>query len=367
MTPGWANRTPMLIGLILVMQLAFVWSYVGALHEPDPKHVPLGVVAPEAVFTSLQEQVSAKTDAVALVSVADADTARSQVEDGTLTGAVVVGGTAANIDLLIVTGVPSIAYEDLHREVLDTLDAAITTADAANARGYSVEVVNPFEPGDPKGLTPFYLAVGWVVGGYLLLAFFGFTQRHPEGWAGLLRRFGVLAIYAVASGVGGAVIVGPVLHAFDGHLWALAAFGVGLSLAVTFTVQAVELLAGPIYGTGIAIIAFVVLGNPSAGGPFPRSFSGALWEHIGAWLPPGMGTDGIRAIVYDTPGLGAVMARIAGYVVLGALGCVAVMAYRVSRAGGAGHRLVNGSMSDPLARRHDQRVRPSRAPARPRP
>ena len=333
MTPGWANRTSLLIGLILVMQLAFVWSYVGALHEPDPKHVPLGVVAPEAVFTSLQEQVSDRTDAVRLVSVADADTARSQVEDGTLTGAVVVAGTAANLDLLIVTGVPSIAYEDLHRQVLDTLDAGLAAADPSSARGYTVEIVNPFQPGDPKGLTPFYLAVGWVVGGYLLVAFFGFTQRHPEGWDGLLRRFGVLVLYAVASGVGGALLVGPVLDAFDGHLWALAAFGIGLSLAVTTTVQSVELLAGPIYGTGIAIIAFVVLGNPSAGGPFPRQFSGALWDHIGAWLPPGMGTDGIRAIVYDTPGFGAVMARIASYVVLGVLGSVAVMAYRVRRAG----------------------------------
>ena len=37
------------------------------------------------------------------------------------------------------------------------------------------------------------VAIGWVVGGYLLVAFFGFTQRHVHGWDGLLRRFGMAA------------------------------------------------------------------------------------------------------------------------------------------------------------------------------
>ncbi len=332
MTPGWANRTPLLVGLILVMQLAFVWSYVGALHEPDPKHVPFGIVAPDPVLSNLQEQVAAETDTVTLTPMADAATARAAVEDGAIPGAVIIGGSSPTLDLLIVTGAPSIAYENLYREVLDTVDSDLANRDPSAARGYLVERVNPFESGDPKGLTPFYLAVGWVVGGYLLIAFFGFTQRHPEGWEGLARRFALLVGYAIASGVGGAILVGPVLGAFDGDFWALAAFGAGLSLAVTMAVQAVELLAGPIYGTGIAIIAFVVLGNPSAGGPFPRSFSPALWEHVGAWLPPGMGTDGIRAIVYDTSGFGAVIARLVGYVVLGAGACVAVMAFRLRRA-----------------------------------
>ena len=331
MTPGWANRTPLLLGLIFVMQMAFIWSYVGALHEPDPVHVPFGVVAPEAVFTALQQQVGDQTDAVTLVSVPSADQARSDVEDGTLPGAVVIGGSGANLDTLIVTEVPSIAYESLFREVLDTIDDTLAAKDPSAARGYSIDKVNPFDPGDPKGLAPFYLAIGWVVGGYLLVAFFGFTQRHVHGWDGLLRRFGVLVGYALASGIGGALIIGPLLGAFGGHFWAVAALGATLSLAVCVSVQAVELLAGPIYGTGLAIIAFVVLGNPSAGGPFPRSFMPAFWDHIGAWLPPGIGTDGLRGVVYDSGAMGPVVARLIGYIVIGALVCVAGTAMLVRR------------------------------------
>jgi hypothetical protein len=152
-----------------------------------------------------------------------------------------------------------------------------------------------------------------VVGGYLLVAFLGFTQRHLHGWDGLLRRIGLL------------------LGAFEGHVLALAAFGTALSFAVCVCVQAVEILAGPIYGTGIAIVAFVVIANPSAGGPFPRSFMPALWEHVGAWLPPGMGTDGIRAVVYGTDGMGAVAARLAAYIVLGLVVCGAGTALLVAR------------------------------------
>jgi hypothetical protein len=331
MTPGWANRTPVLVVLILGLQMAFVWSYVAALHEPTPHHVPMGIVAPAAVTTKLQEQVAAQTDAVTLVPLESADEARHLVQQGTLGGAVVIGGTSANLDTLIVTQVPSIAYESLYREVLDGVDRALAATGAASARGYAVERVNSFDSGDPKGLTPFYLAIGWVVGGYLLVAFFGFTQRHVHGWDGLLKRIGLLFGYAVASGVLGALIVGPLLGAFDGHVLALAAFGTALSFAVCVCVQAVETLLGPIYGTGIAIMAFVVIGNPAAGGPFPRSFMPSFWQHVGAWLPPGVGTDGIRSIVYGVDGMGAVAARLAAYIVIGLLVCGAGTALLVAR------------------------------------
>jgi hypothetical protein len=326
LVPGWANRTPLLLGLIVVMQLAFIASYVGALHHPDPEGVPLGVVAPEAVFTTLSEQVGAATDAVVLVEVADADTARNQVESGELHGAVLFGDAGPSTDTLVVTGVPSIAYETLFREVLDQVDDTLRQANPSAARGYTVDVVNAFPDEDPQGLTPFYLAIGWVVGGYLLLAFFGFTQRSAHGWDGIGRRLMVLVGYAAVSGTGGALIVGPLLGIVGDHLVQLAIFGAALSLAVTATVQALELLAGPIWGIGAAIVLYVVIGNPSAGGPFPRSFGPSAFEAIGGWLPPGMGVDGIRAVVYGTSGLSGVVWRLLLYIVVGLGTCLAVTA-----------------------------------------
>jgi hypothetical protein len=332
LVPGWANRTALLVGLVAMVQVAFIWSYVAALHQPDPDGVPFGVVAPAEVFTMLQREVGSATSTVDLVAVADADTARAQVTDGTLPGAVVVGGTGPTTDLLIVTEVPSLAYENLFRDVLDHLDAQLAGSDPSSARSYAVTTVNPFASGDPEGLTPFYLAIGWVVGGYLLLAFLGFTQRHADGWEGMGRRILLLVGYAIVSGAGGALVVGPLLGIFDDHLLQLAVFGAALSLAVTTTVQAMEVLGGPVYGIGLAIVAYVVVGNPAAGGPFPRSFLPGFWDAVGGWLPPGMGVDGIRAIEYDTAGLAAATGRIVAYVAVGLAVCLTTVAVTERRA-----------------------------------
>jgi hypothetical protein len=344
LVPAWANRTALLVGLVAAMQLAFIWSYVAALHQPDPEEVPLGVVASAQVVTALEQHVGSSTDAVRLVVVGTADEARHLVEDGSLPGAVVVGGSGPTTDLLVVTEVPSVAYEDLFRQVLDGLDATLATSDPSSARSYTVTTVNPFAPGDPEGLTPFYLAIGWVVGGYLLLAFLGFTQRRVDGWDGLGRRILLLVGYAIVSGAGGALIVGPLLGIFDDHLLQLAVFGAALSLAVTSVVQALELLAGPIYGVGLAIVLFVVIGNPAAGGPYPRSFLPGFWDAVGARLPPGMGVDGIRAIEYDTSGLPGAIGRILVYVAGGLTICIvttAVAEHR-SRRRGARRRHATG-------------------------
>jgi hypothetical protein len=332
LVPGWANRTALLVGLVAMVQVAFIWSYVAALHQPVPDGVPFGVVAPTEVFSALRRDVGSATGAVDLVAVADADTARAQVTGGTLPGAVVVGGAGPDDDLLIVTEVPSLAYENLFREVLDQLDSQLAGSDPSSTRSYTVTAVNPFAPGDPEGLTPFYLAIGWVAGGYLLLAFLGFTQRHADGWEGMGRRILLLVGYAIVSGAGGALVVGPLLGIFDDHLLQLAVFGAALSLAVTTTVQAMEVLGGPVYGIGVTIVAYVVVGNPAAGGPFPRSFLPGFWDAVGGWLPPGMGVDGIRAIEYDTAGLAAATGRIVAYVAVGLAVCLVVVALTERRA-----------------------------------
>ena len=42
-------RTVLLVFGVLLIQLAFVLSYVGAFHHPTPHHVPVAVVAPSQI------------------------------------------------------------------------------------------------------------------------------------------------------------------------------------------------------------------------------------------------------------------------------------------------------------------------------
>jgi hypothetical protein len=205
--------------------------------------------------------------------------------------------------------------------VSSALTEVLTRVDAAQQRALTTDDVVPAAEGDARGLSAFYLAVGWVVGGYLVASIIGVSAgSRPLTRARGLVRLGSLAVYAVVSGIGGALITGPVLGVFDGHLLALSAFGALLVFAVGAFTMALQVWTGLI-GIGLAILLFVILGNPSAGGAYPAPLLPPFWAAIGPWLPPGAGTDAVRGIVYfGGAGVGRACLVLAGYAVLGLVG-----------------------------------------------
>src|SRR5262245_5272954 len=86
--PGPVAAFAQPLGIGLLIALAFLGTYLAALHKPQPHHLPVGVVAPPAVVAQLQRSLSTPTgDAFALRPVADGTTARHQVERGQLVAA----------------------------------------------------------------------------------------------------------------------------------------------------------------------------------------------------------------------------------------------------------------------------------------
>ena len=71
--------------------------------------------------------------------------------------------------------------------------------------------------------------------------------------------------YAIISGFGGAFIVDQVLGALTGHFMALWGLGALLVAAAAAVTMAFQVMFG-VVGIGIAVLVFVILGNPSAGG-----------------------------------------------------------------------------------------------------
>jgi uncharacterized phage infection (PIP) family protein YhgE len=110
-------------------------------------------------------------------------------------------------------------------------------------------------------------------------------------------RLGATVPYALASGLGGAVIAEPVLHALNGHFWSIAGIGVLVTLSAATVTIALQTLFGVI-GIGLTVVIFVILGNPSAGGAYQAPLLPPFWRVIGPYLPNGAGTDAIRKIVY---------------------------------------------------------------------
>ncbi|MEV8020979.1 DUF3533 domain-containing protein [Streptomyces sp. NPDC086554] len=284
-------RAALLVIGVLALQLLFIASYVGALHDPKPRDVPFGVVAPGPAA----EQASARLgklpgEPLDPRVIEDEATARKQIMNRDIDGALIINPRATTDTLLVGSGGGTV--------LATALEKIATQLEAAENRTVRTVDVAPASPKDFDGLSSFYLVVGWCVGGYLCASILAISAgSRAANLSRALIRTGVMALYSIAGGIGGAVIIGPILGALPGSalaLWGLGAlvvFGVGM---ITLALQA---LTG-IVGIGLAVLIVVIAGNPSAGGAFPLPMLPPFWEAIGPWLPPGAGTWVARSIAY---------------------------------------------------------------------
>ncbi|MFD4030959.1 DUF3533 domain-containing protein [Streptomyces sp. NPDC058637] len=284
-------RAALLVIGVLGLQLLFIASYVGALHRPDPTDVPFGVVAPRQVsaqlVTQLGELPGGPLDTRAVDGAAEA---REQIMDRDLDGALIVSPEGTTDTLLVASGGGTALANSLTR--------IITKTEASQQRTVRTVDVAPASAQDFDGLSSFYLVVGWCVGGYLCASILAISAgSRPANRQRALIRTGVMALYSIAGGIGGAVIVGPVLGALPGSVWGLSGLGALVVFAVGMITLALEALTG-IVGIGLAVLIVVIAGNPSAGGAFPLPMLPDFWRAIGPALPPGAGTWVARSIAY---------------------------------------------------------------------
>ncbi|MEU4555175.1 uncharacterized protein DUF3533 [Micromonospora violae] len=306
-------RTILLVVAVLAVQMGFVLSYIGAFHAPKPHHIPIAVVAPASVSDAAVAQLNRLPDEPLLArGIPGEQQARALILDRSVEAAIVVdaGGTT---DTLLVASAGGVA-------VSTTVQQIAQAVQAQQHRQLQVVDIRPPDAGDGRGMSSFYLALGWIVGGYLAAAILGMAAgARPANVHRTVIRLGVLALYALGSGLGGAVIVGPVMNALPGHFGALWLFGSLVVFAAAATTVALQNLMG-IIGVGVAVTLFVVLGNPSAGGAYPYSLLPPFWSGIGPWLPPGAATTAVRNTVYFA---GHAVAHsvwvLAGYAVVGSV------------------------------------------------
>ncbi|MER5894155.1 DUF3533 domain-containing protein [Streptomyces sp. NPDC001876] len=285
------TRAALLVIGVLGLQLLFIASYVGALHKPDPTDVPFGVVAPQQMsgqlVTQLDDLPGGPLDPRA---VSDAAEARRQIMNRDIDGALLVSPTGRTDTVLVASGGGTV--------LADSLVRIIARAEEPRQRTVRAVDVAPASPEDFDGLSSFYLVVGWCVGGYLCASILAISAgTRPANRQRALIRTAVMALYSIAGGIGGAVIVGPVLGALPGSVWALSGLGALVVFSVGMITLALEALTG-IVGIGLAVLIIVIAGNPSAGGAFPLPMLPDFWRAIGPALPPGAGTWVARSIAY---------------------------------------------------------------------
>ncbi|OKJ71784.1 DUF3533 domain-containing protein [Streptomyces sp. CB02460] len=284
-------RAALLVIGVLALQLLFIASYIGALHHPKPTDVPFGVVAPQQASARLVAQLDGLPGGpLDPRTVSDEATARRQILDRELDGALIVDPRGTRDTVLVASGGGTVLATSLTKIVKE--------AEAAERRTVRAVDVAPASRQDFDGLSAFYLAVGWCVGGYLCASILAISAgTRPANRQRALIRTGVMALYAIAGGIGGALIIGPILDALPGSFWGLSGLGALTVFAVGMITLALEGLTG-IVGIGLAVLLVVIAGNPSAGGAFPLPMLPDFWRAIGPALPPGASTWTARSIAY---------------------------------------------------------------------
>ncbi|WP_050800159.1 hypothetical protein [Streptomyces himastatinicus] len=190
----------MLVGALL-LQLGFVLSYVGAFHHPQPHRIPIAVAAPERMAPDAVEKLNGIPGHPLKATATDEATARERLRTGEISGVLIVK-PGSRTDTLLTAGAGGAS-------TASALETVIEKAEKTQKRTASVVDAFPAQAGDARGLSSFYLVVGWTVGGYLLAALLGVSLgARPATARGAGRRLLAAVPYAVLSGLGGAAIVG---------------------------------------------------------------------------------------------------------------------------------------------------------------
>ena len=294
----------------VAFQLAFVASYTGAYARPVLHHVTIGLVGPSPTPAGDVSPVS--DNQVSYQSVSDAATARQEVSDGRLPAALIVAGSH---QMLVIAEAGGLALTAAVEQI------AITQAASAHAN-LAIEDVRPLPAGDPRGFATYLLVVGWILGGYagmtLLTRALGSRVRGVRGTAALTAW---AAAYAVASAGLGVVLVDPLMEAVTGHPWALLGAGTLIVFAVAMATEVLMSLFG-IAGIVIAIVVFVLLGNPTSGGPVPVQMLSGGFQFLAKILPNNAGMALVQRIAYfDGKQLGHPLLVLALYAVIATAVC----------------------------------------------
>ena len=265
-TPGPPKLNPVrrlarpavaLAGVIL-FQLLFVSVFAGVLHHPVLHQAPVAV----AGRSPLAQAVSSRGGGtVRLAAEPAASAARAALRGGQVNAAVIAGPTGET--LLVQTAASPGTASVLTKE--------FTTAAAA---------------------------LGGYVGATTVALVLGGTRPPGLRQAGI--RLGLLAGYAVISGLLGALLIGPVMGVVPGY---------SLSLA----------------GTGMLL----VFGDPTAGTGIATPLLASPWNVIGQGLPPSAALSAARGVVYlGGTNLTGPLAVLAAYAAAGTLLTLAATAWR---------------------------------------
>lgn len=294
------------LGIGLVIAVAFVLTYLSALHDPKPHELPVGMVASAQVVGQLGERIG---ESVAPREVSDEESARREIEEGRLVAAYLPGGR------LLLAGAHGPA-------VTQAVTGIFTDVAAVEGAPLQVTDVVPLTAADPRGLSSFYLLFGITLAGFI----FGQTSHMYSKQLTTTRKLVQAVVFAALVGLAGAFIAGPMIDVQPGSFVVVAGILILLALVTALVTQGFTALLGD-PGILVSTLLLVILGNATSGGAVPASFLPSGFRWLSPLLPPGAATEALNEVAYFDPDAAW---QPMGVLVLWAIGAVAlvVLAYR---------------------------------------
>jgi hypothetical protein len=285
---AWVTRAAILLVGVLLLATAFIAAYVGGLHEPAARDIPVGVVSGDQNAEQVLTLLDQRTDLIVGREYANATDAHTALDRREIFAVLASDGNGLHLTTSSGAGQGTAeVVAGAVGAVADATGMALTTTDA-----------HPLTENDPRGLVAFYLVVGLSVGGYLAATVLGLSLgTAPRDLDRAAARFGAFAAFALVLGFIGALLVGPVFDIWSGHLLGATLGGALIVFTAAAITSALQGWLG-LVGTGLAILLLVVLGNPGSGGVFPWPFLPSFFRSMHLWVPTGLGTDLVRAVAY---------------------------------------------------------------------
>lgn len=267
------------VGFILTLSFGF------ADHAPAPHGVRVTVAAPAAVVRGLAAGLShAAPGGFTVLAAPSARAVTGSVLSQSAAGGLIVG--AAGPVTIVTAGAAGPGQQQ-------AVTAALTAAAAALHRPVRPVDVAPLPAGDHAGLSVFVFELGLLLPSVLgSIGLFLLGRRFRLWW-----RITAAVVFALLTACGSVLALDTILGALTGATAAL--IGVGFLGSLTFVafVTACQAVTG-LPGTGLAALAFVVVGNAASGGTVPFAFLPDGFRQVAPWLPNGAIVSAARDAVY---------------------------------------------------------------------
>lgn len=280
-------------GALLLFPLAMVTMMIsvmlGAMSSPAPRDMPVAIVGAtvsqaQQAAEGLESNMPGLFDLRAVDSV---DEARTQVQDREITAAFVLP-SAQNPTATLVTNQ---AGGSSAKQVVARVFGQV-------AAGQSLPLVTddlaPLKSNDTSGSVGMYLAMGWMLAGFMIIVVGASAAPSSRP---LPRLLPVVAAYAAFMSTVLYLIAGPITGSVEGQFWPLFGLGTLAIFCIALFSAVLERIMGMF--SIIPVVGILILaGVPSSGGALSIYMAPDIFRVLHEILPMPAAVEAIRSVLY---------------------------------------------------------------------